>query len=640
MVAAAVASRVSFAQPAEFGVNNTLLIVRVVGTHESSSFSIPLPLILHRELEMKGAALALGISAAQWSGSMLYKRWKYDDETSFTLYPERECMDKNYSSCMIWQGWLTEMIQTFYSTGKLQVPDACRGFDLLLALEFFGILYQPEQLVFETFQAYSRVRKWSDFFTHRDLLADWIVDRLHGENKRLFGTAQNATAGTMRLGKDIVIPFDGGLVRTGAKGPSSAAVVYSFFNAKAQEKGSAVVAEDMRMDFCFYLQNVLGGVVRVTFPLKKVELISDQGKRQWVTTAVLIVEFTKQQQAPNKQRFTLSTPNRSNSRPFDEEASNKSPDQVINDIYRQLDDHDEDVIPPAALARAKTRSDALSVSAPISVIRAETNKSTTSVVTGPFFVDEDGAIRDVNESDEDVRALALRQEWIQGTLLNRDISKRVRELLHAEEGGGDNEETLLSAPVAMDRNTTFDYVKEAPCSVMGFLESLLNSNCDPKQAVACGPQCGGSDAGSMSCLEGGRTAAAVSILDEATVARESARESDTKAESTLYGPREADDDMEEPPRIVVKHLEPENDPIDPPVEVPFVRNRLHDYQKAVSRKQKLKQVAREIMNDTSEEPVVAVDGPVDLDAPIIDQLPPELKKKRVRFQLFRRRNKR
>jgi hypothetical protein len=63
------------------------------------------------------------------------------------------------------------------------------------------------------------------------------------------------------------------------------------------------------------------------------------------------------------------------------------------------------------------------------VIRAPSSDTVASALTGPYIVDEEGNMRDVFEDEKEARAQALRHEWIQGSLLNRDISTRIRALL-------------------------------------------------------------------------------------------------------------------------------------------------------------------------------------------------------------------
>ena len=132
-----------------------------------------------REAEMQQAAEQFQIPADRWEGSLLYRQYhEQQRQSQLTLDPERDCMDRNYSYAMQWEDWLTELLVQYYETGRLNIPDACQGSDLLLLLEYFGILYAPDQLVFGTYAAYQRVRAWSDYLTRRAVLADHVVHLL------------------------------------------------------------------------------------------------------------------------------------------------------------------------------------------------------------------------------------------------------------------------------------------------------------------------------------------------------------------------------------------------------------------------------------------------------------------------------
>jgi hypothetical protein len=85
----------------------------------------------------------------------------------------------------------------------------------------------------------------------------------------------------------------------------------------------------------------------------------------------------------------------------------------------------------------------LSLPAPITIVRTGTYDNTvTSALTGPFYIDDQGNLRDVFEhspegdrngdDDDDTRAQARRHEWIQTALLNRGIGERMETLLKQE----------------------------------------------------------------------------------------------------------------------------------------------------------------------------------------------------------------
>jgi hypothetical protein len=458
--------------------DNTLMKIRIVGSRQASwTFSIRLSHVIQRELEMKGVALSFGIPKERWNGSLLYTLWKDQDKTSITLHPEHECAVLNYSSCLVWDTWLTRMIQQYYESGLLNIPDQCYGVDLLLTLEYFGILYQPDQLVFQSYPAYARVKLWSDFFTQRALLADWVVETFGNHDRLLLVTLPLKYREPLCLEGERLAILDGSLPSQKGSLPSYV-TVYQYFN--APEGGhSSIVAPTMRKDFCTYLQNLLVHV-RVSFEVHLLDAPNN------ISSAVLIL----QRAAPKatRSRSDLSAPMdelvgedlatgklenllqdahyRQRTISFDSQSN--SPRQVVDDIYRDLEkDFDkaaephsdaleylsqtQDMTPrsqdPVSYSQEESKftndptfsddleSEIMRNPAPVMMIHAESadNRSITSAITGPFFIDDDGELRDVYGDDEEIRAQALRHEWIQGSLLNRDITDRIKELLEAEE---------------------------------------------------------------------------------------------------------------------------------------------------------------------------------------------------------------
>jgi hypothetical protein len=89
----------------------------------------------------------------------------------------------------------------------------------------------------------------------------------------------------------------------------------------------------------------------------------------------------------------------------------------------------KDVRRPPLSVRPPRSNKKLQAPAPVSVIRARsTDMTVQSALTGPFF--QDGSeIKDVFANSNEVKAEALRQEWIQSSVLNRGLSLRIRALL-------------------------------------------------------------------------------------------------------------------------------------------------------------------------------------------------------------------
>jgi hypothetical protein len=99
----------------------------------------------------------------------------------------------------------------------------------------------------------------------------------------------------------------------------------------------------------------------------------------------------------------------------------------------------------AAFDLSRDPTDGTRLPGPITIMRRGTYDNTvTSALTGPFYVDDNGILRDVFENggadsdddydgDEDTRAQARRHEWIQTALMNRGIGERMENLLKESE---------------------------------------------------------------------------------------------------------------------------------------------------------------------------------------------------------------
>ena len=168
----------------------------------SPSFCIPVPFIWKRELEMQAAARENKIGKERWTSSRIFRMWKSQCERqqgmqkNQTLY-ERELKNPDSSSEMVlrmtpeislrnsnsscrlfrWKPWLTTCISSYYNTGSLRIPDECTGDDILLTLEYFGILTtSPKTFLFESRSPYVRTQSWSRYFTHRAHLAESFLE--------------------------------------------------------------------------------------------------------------------------------------------------------------------------------------------------------------------------------------------------------------------------------------------------------------------------------------------------------------------------------------------------------------------------------------------------------------------------------
>lgn len=416
-----------------------------------------------REAEMRKAAQQFQIPSERWSGSLLYRQYHENGMNKLRLDPEQDCIERNYSYAMQWEDWLTVLLTQYYETGRLNIPDACQGSDLLLLLEYFGILYAPEQLVFASYAAYQRVRAWSDYLTQRSALADHVVNLLtmvSGHNGRVYqlGTVETSTEKLGHMpqqgrgehspiyswGSDVADIVSQSHLQQQTI-PTSR-VIYNIFNMTKENR----VAEALRDDFAVYLQNLLpANVSDVTFSVKMVQVRSGaspesyRGKRA-ILKLVIQPTYDEKSRAKSELSFPVDevTANRQPSIYGSQAGQSRNrasgrpplpPTAAADHVYRELEGE-------KAPLRSSKQSENIGHqrsldpvmagksegwNAPVDVVEPHDSATIASALTGPFAGGEDATI-----GDEDARAEALRQEWVQGSLLNRDIDDRMKELLH------------------------------------------------------------------------------------------------------------------------------------------------------------------------------------------------------------------
>jgi hypothetical protein len=547
------------------------------GTIITRQVTIPMKEIVRREKEMRSTSVRFGVLDSRWNGSLLYRRWKELGERSITLKPEEECALLNYG-CRIqrkpstyanvlttshwWKDWLTEMIITYYETGKICVPSYAKGFDLLLAVEYFGILYQPDQLVFDSYTAYMRVKQWSNYFMHRASMAKWVAEYVHKEmlgkqvedqlQQLLIATSFSDQSEIVLLGEKS-LPVLLGCKEGGGASKKNPTALFDFFNGTVEKSKvsstSKETAEALREDFSIYLSNMLSleRNCNVRFPTMAVLVqstnfvdgdVSETTLRE--NRAVLIVEVIK---SPGPNRFVVAEHkihSEGNNLAQSDEISgrkpnasvvdscnliHKSPRNVVHfDIHRDLKNDSTDSLEHSlALGSAPGRlqtedpklvgirnadnkkdcsahvrgdrslrtSPQFDISGipimldqvateptkppPLWEVQAQPYDITTapSALTGPFYVDDDGVIRDVFEDDDDesdAKAQAKRHEWVQAAHLNRGIYDRVNVILSADD------QTEKKRSCLFDNSDTWEWL--TGLSVCDFPRSFLKSMSD------------------------------------------------------------------------------------------------------------------------------------------------------------------
>jgi hypothetical protein len=267
--------------------SDSLLRVQIESSIQKTTFYVPVSLMLQREVEMLESAKRDGIDSERWSASRLLSLWKENsrqEEITLLLTPEVSMKDH---STLKWEPWLSSCIRAYYNTGTIRIPDDALGSEILLALEYFGILTTTaDQFVFDSYDAFQRVKQWSDYFTLRDLIAAWVLDNLKakGTGRRTWVTSGNAmdmlaTEVVMLVSGDYATLLTGGLEDSGYG--LSCRVVNGIF--KDKETGKQLTRQvqgRMRQDFCDLLKRSLPPRTKVTFDTCNVRITKTSTGRE------------------------------------------------------------------------------------------------------------------------------------------------------------------------------------------------------------------------------------------------------------------------------------------------------------------------------------------------------------------------
>jgi len=283
--------------------SRSVLRANIHGSVESTTLYMPISYMKKREEEMKERALDIGIPENEWSGSYLCQRILASQETeiqmiTLDLYPESECAEANYSQSFEWQSWLNICIESFYKTGLMKIPDFCVGPDLLVALQYFGILYRPEQLLFESVSTYLRVKLWSEYFTFRGTIAAWLTRKLYqsrGKHTHIFSTCPNPIekGSFVTVENQNVDVFDGGISLNPhlCENATSCNVLYNFFNESMDGNDYPCHMDAMmRRDFCQFFSKLVPGI-DARFPKRATMIQYDNGKSETLHLATLYLRL-------------------------------------------------------------------------------------------------------------------------------------------------------------------------------------------------------------------------------------------------------------------------------------------------------------------------------------------------------------
>lgn len=479
-------------------IEEEVLSVRLCSVSaEDSVLEIRTADLLAREEQMRAIQADFAISSDRWSSSRLYRALE-SGQWPMVLDPAEYCRQHNLSHHFQWTSALTTVMNGYYRTGRLNVVDVS-GEQLLLGLEFFGILYQPSQLVFESYRSYVDVKEWSMYLSARADLAEAVAEAVveaRGRDVFLVVEPNSCTIQVdafTELGRPTRKTAD--ILQSKSASPQEC---FQFFHDLDEDQESSQRRSSaMRDDFEAYFANVLTSA-HVRFNTERVYVEDD---KETAMRAVLRI------------RHHHAGPILVEERSCDKSALEYPVDEYVVDDLRegtleQLVSEVDARTPPATPERPLIH-EALSIeqpkepdprptlvcrdmpaatipAAPVAVIRApsESHQSVTSALTGPFFLDEDGSLKDVYDSN-DVRAEALRHEWIQGSYMNRGISTRVKALLDDatevevdEESKPDQWDWLtsfcahpkLSRNQCSSRKKTLEFVAETATNVLRSVE--------------------------------------------------------------------------------------------------------------------------------------------------------------------------
>jgi hypothetical protein len=101
-----------------------------------------------------------------------------------------------------------------------------------------------------------------------------------------------------------------------------------------------------------------------------------------------------------------------------------------------------------------------------SVVHSERNESysVTSALTNPQF-DDDASLREMLEGESDVKGQAIREEWIQTSVMNKDVFERAQQLLKEESQRYDREQNPMDKNEFDETFNIWDYMMDA-CQVL------------------------------------------------------------------------------------------------------------------------------------------------------------------------------
>ena len=393
---------------------------------EKMSFLVPASLVAQRERQMSAMASANGVAEIIWSGSLLGRKCLAlvgdiarkatgDDDDYFS------CASSDYDgvetctptdeniytfvlgdpSCsgtdLTWTPALVDALRSYYTLGSISVSDDCDGRDILLALEYFGIICSAEQLVHQSFGVHLRVKLWSEYFAVRGQLAEWVMETVKSGRAKLsfsFVTCSDTNDGPVFVGTKKVDVFDGGIDEE--DGIQSAQIVHDLFVDESSLDGEKDLLDSLfRLDFCTYLSNRLPGC-SISFDLRYVGIGSPlrgagaDGSNPSTSSirAVLYLDFSgrKTEIGANETAAIITL----------DEAACQTAIQTLND-KKEVEDHPNLATAPTVVALDEEET----VDVPLCQVSSDDDCASKSVVSALSSPDDGGSLvaTDVEEEE-------------------------------------------------------------------------------------------------------------------------------------------------------------------------------------------------------------------------------------------------
>jgi hypothetical protein len=427
-------------------MNNIITFTFVVSETEQPVLRIPAAVLQLREEEMIQTAEKLIVARDKWHGSFLYQIYRRNTSPlSHTL----DCYGKHW---LIQDDGVTlHWLGQYYQTGLLQIPSSAHGYSVLAALEYFSILYAPDQCHFADYNVYERVQLWARYLSNRDALTANVLRQTSStmlllRNKKSGGgettTDQPPTTAVyfgvapfcqeqMDLGTQRIVPLGG---------TDHASTAHQLFAPRHDEQDATVkeLREDFRQHVTCEVNNHIHNnnlnnnnnnssstnpmnCCRVVFTIKPITLHSPI---KVVNRAVLGIIINSRRQPPDhhqhtkypqglqrkkqKQKLIFLLPEELDL-PINRCPNNRGGGPHNTGINNNTNNNNNG----GMLMRRSGTAD---------------ENTVTSGLTGPFYTDTTGHVKDIFEHEE-----AKRHEWVQTALMNRGITERMERLLHPED---------------------------------------------------------------------------------------------------------------------------------------------------------------------------------------------------------------